>query len=140
MKFKKIAAGVLALAMAASMAGCGGSGTSDNAASTTASASADAGNDGDTTDNGGSSASSGEVASFSELYGDETIQLTAYSQLANYSGKLTGWFAKILKDKFNCEITIIPEADGAFDTRMEAGNLGDLVVFGSTGTNYQRAA
>lgn len=141
MKFKKIAAGVLALAMAASMAGCGGSGTSDNAASTTASASADAGNDGDTADNSGSSASStGDVPSFSELYGDETIQLTAYSQLANYSGKLTGWFAKILKDKFNCEITIIPEADGAFDTRMEAGDLGDLVVFGSTGTNYQRAA
>ena len=115
MKFKKIAAGVLALAMAASFAGCGSSTTNDTA-STTASASDGADNGGDAAaDDGDSSASSGEVASLSELYGDETIQLTAYSQLANYSGKLTGWFAKILKDKFNCEITIIPEADGAFD-------------------------
>ncbi len=76
-----------------------------------------------------------------DLYGtDDLIQLTAFSELANYNGKATGWFAQILKDKFNCEVTIIPATDGAFDTRMEAGNLGDLVVFGSAGSNYQRAA
>ena len=33
-----------------------------------------------------------------------TVTLTCYSQLANYSGKLTGWFAKVLKDQFNVEI------------------------------------
>ncbi|MCI5905720.1 MAG: extracellular solute-binding protein [Oscillospiraceae bacterium] len=149
MKFKKIAAGVLSLAMAASLAGCGGSTTGDNAGNTT-SAAADAGNDAGndaaaSSDNGSSDASSeneaaSDVPSFSELYGDETIQLTVYSQLANYSGKLTGWFAELMKQKFNCEMTIIPEADGAFDTRMEAGNLGDIVIFGSNGSNYQRAA
>lgn len=153
MKFKKIAAGVLSLAMAASLAGCGGSTTGDNAGNTT-SAAADAGNDAEndagndaaaSADNGSSDASSeneaaSDVPSFSELYGDETIQLTVYSQLANYSGKLTGWFAELMKQKFNCEMTIIPEADGAFDTRMEAGNLGDIVIFGSNGSNYQRAA
>lgn len=67
------------------------------------------------------------------------IQLTAYSQLANYSGKVTGWSAKILKDKFNVEMTIIPNPDGTFDTRMESGNLGDIVIFGSNGEEYQRA-
>lgn len=70
----------------------------------------------------------------------EPIQLTVYSQLANYSGKLTGWFAKILLDKFNCEMTIIPDSDGTFDTRIESGNLGDIVVFGSNSDgDYQRA-
>ncbi|MCR5805913.1 MAG: hypothetical protein K6G68_02635 [Oscillospiraceae bacterium] len=71
---------------------------------------------------------------------NDLIQLTAFSELANYNGKATGWFAQILKDKFNCEVTIVPSTDGAFDTRMESGNLGDLVVFGSDGSNYQRAA
>ena len=37
-------------------------------------------------------------------------------------------------------MTIIPDSDGTFDTRMESGNLGDIVVFGSTGNDYQRAA
>ena len=71
--------------------------------------------------------------------GDEVIQLTCYSQLANYSGKMTGWFAKILKDKWNVEITIIPETGGIYDARMESGDLGDLVVWGSDGNDYKNA-
>lgn len=68
------------------------------------------------------------------------MQLTVYSQLANYSGKLTGWFAQTLLDKFNCEMTIIPETDGTFDTRIGSGNLGDIVIFnGSDAGNYYRA-
>ncbi len=78
---------------------------------------------------------------FKELYGtDDLIQLTVFSELANYNGKLTGWFAEVMKRKFNAELTIIPESSGTFDTRMESGNLGDIVVFGSTGDNYKRAA
>lgn len=144
MKFKKIAAGVMALAMTASFASCGNKTTDDLSGSDTTTKASVA--DGDVTEDNGdtTTADSGEttpdVPSFSELYGDETIQLTAYSQLANYSGKLSGWIAKILKDKFNCEITVIPETEGTLDTRMEAGNLGDLVIFGSNGTDYQRAA
>ncbi len=35
----------------------------------------------------------------SDLYSDEEITLNVYSQLANYSGEMQGWFAKILKEK-----------------------------------------
>lgn len=90
--------------------------------------------------NTGGGSASYEKPDFSELYGDETIQLTVFSQLANYSGKLTGWFAEVMKREFNVEMTIIPDTQGTFDTRMEAGNLGDIVVFGSNGDQYQRAA
>jgi len=71
--------------------------------------------------------------------GDEPIQLTVYSQLASYSGKLTGWFAQIMKEKYNVEMTIIPDFDGSYETRMEEGDLGDIVVFGNDGNDYQQA-
>ena len=44
-----------------------------------------------------------------------------------------------MKKEFNCEMTIIPDTDGMFDTRMESGDLGDIVIFGSNGDQYQRA-
>ena len=68
-----------------------------------------------------------------------TIRLDAYSQLANYSGIQTGWGAVLLKDKFNVELNIIPDQDGTYATRMEAGNLGDLVIWGSNGEKYKNA-
>lgn len=71
--------------------------------------------------------------------GDKTITLTCYSQLANYSGNLTGWFGQILKEKFNVVINIIPDTDGIYETRMESGNLGDLVIWGSDGNDYKNA-
>lgn len=74
------------------------------------------------------------------LRSKKTLNLECYSQLANYSGELTGWFAKILLDKFNVKISIIPDTDGIYETRMESGNLGDLVVWGSDGNDYKNAA
>ena len=68
-----------------------------------------------------------------------TIRLDVYSQLANYSGIQTGWGATLLKDKFNVEINIIPDQDGTYATRMEAGNLGDIVVWGANGEKYKNA-
>lgn len=70
---------------------------------------------------------------------DKPITITIYSQLANFSGEQTGWSAKILKDKFNVIVNIVPDQDGVFETRMEGGNLGDIVVFGSVGSDYQNA-
>lgn len=71
---------------------------------------------------------------------DEPIQLTVYCKLANYSGKQNGWFAKILRDRFNVELTIVPETDGAFDTRIEAGDLGDIIIFSTSSIDdYYRA-
>ena len=139
MKLKKIAAGLLSLALVSTMAGCGKSATSSTPDVDTPEQTNAADNVNDD-NNSGDDSSASDVPSFSELYGDETIQLTVYSQLANYSGKLTGWFAEVMKQKFNCEMTIIPETDGSFDTRMESGSLGDIVIFGSTGEAYQNAA
>lgn len=69
----------------------------------------------------------------------ETITLDVYSQTANYNGEQTGWFAKVMLDKFNVKLNIINEADGVFVTRMESGDLGDIIVFGSDGTQYKEA-
>lgn len=67
------------------------------------------------------------------------ITLTVYSQLANYSGELNGWFAKILKDKFNVVLNIVPDSEGVYDTFMQEGDLGDIVVWGSDGDKYAKA-
>jgi len=69
----------------------------------------------------------------------ETITLTIYSQLANFSGEQLGWSAKILKDKWNVVVNIVPDQDGVYETRMESGNLGDIVIWGSDGADYQQA-
>ncbi len=70
---------------------------------------------------------------------DGPITLTVYSQLANYSGLQGGWSATLLEDKFNVKVNIIPDSDGTYETRMESGNLGDIVVWGSNGEDYQNA-
>ena len=69
----------------------------------------------------------------------EEITLTVYSQLANFSGELQGWFAKVLHDKFNVKLIIVPETGGIYETRMETGDLGDIVIWGSDDTKYLNA-
>ncbi len=148
MKLKRTLAGIMSVLMLSTLVGCGSSDTADKDTGKTTTKAADNNASDDTAettaDAGSADAEAAEeasdVPSFSELYGDETIELTVFSELANYSGKLTGWFAEVMKREFNVEMTIIPALDGAFDTRMEAGNLGDIVIFGSNGSNYQRAA
>ncbi len=70
---------------------------------------------------------------------DKPITLTIYSQLANFSGEQTGWSAQIYLEKFNVIVNVVPDQDGVFETRMESGNLGDIIVFGSVGGDYQNA-
>ena len=161
MKLKKILSAVLAVSMMTAVTGCGGSTetatTGDNAGDTAQAAdnsADDAADDAEDSDADASesendseteAAGDGEVREsdedFAELYGTtDPINITIYSQLANYSGELTGWFAELMKQKYNVVMTIIPDSDGTFDTRMESGDLGDIVVFGSTGNQYQRAA
>ncbi len=70
---------------------------------------------------------------------DGVITLDVYSQLANYSGKQTGWIADILKEKFNVELNIIPDGNGTYETRMEDGDLGDIVVWGNDSDKYPTA-
>lgn len=69
----------------------------------------------------------------------DTVTLTVFSELANFQGEQTGWYAKILKDKFNVKLNIIKDANGVFATRMESGNLGDIIVFPSDPANYNAA-
>ena len=73
------------------------------------------------------------------LNNEETINLTVFSQTANWSGAQTGWAATLLKDKFNIELTIIPDTNGAYQTRMESKNLGDIVIWGTNGDDYTAA-
>lgn len=68
------------------------------------------------------------------------ITLTVYSQRANYSGEQIGWMAKILLDKFNVKLKIVKEEQGIFTTRMESGNLGDILIFGDDNDKYLEAA
>ena len=87
----------------------------------------------------GSSGTDSTGSSDSASSDDEPITITVFSQLANYSGEQTGWSADILKEKFNVVLNIIPDLNGTLQTRMEAGDLGDIVVFGDNGTDYQNA-
>lgn len=74
----------------------------------------------------------------------EEITLDVFSMLSNFSGEQTGWFAKVVKDKFNININIIASnlegsGDVKFQSMMAGGNLGDLVVFGATDSKYTDA-
>jgi len=70
---------------------------------------------------------------------DDLITLQVYSQLANWNGMQTGFFETLMEDKFGVKLNIIPDADGTFATRMEKGNLGDIVLWGNNGVNYTTA-
>lgn len=64
---------------------------------------------------------------------EEFIVVDVFDTLANYQGIQSGWFAKIVKDKFNMELNIIaPNVTGGgttmFQSRLAAGNLGDLII------------
>lgn len=147
---KRIAAGALAVMTALSLTACNQSNnsTSDNAnstadktstpASTGGSTSTPTSTGGDTSTPSGTDQSKWE-ADYSEFIPAQTVTLDVYSQLSNYSGKQLGWFADIIKEKFNVEFNIINNPDGTFATRMESGNLGDIVVFGSM-TDFAQAA
>lgn len=64
---------------------------------------------------------------------EEFITVDVYDEFANYQGLQSGWFAKIVKDKFNMELNIIaPNVAGGgetlYQTRSAAGDLGDLLL------------
>lgn len=64
---------------------------------------------------------------------EKFITVDVYDEFANYQGIQSGWFAKIVKDKFNMELNIIaPNVSGGGDTlyqtRSAAGELGDLIL------------
>ena len=71
---------------------------------------------------------------------DEPVTIEIFSQVANYSGEQQGWSAQVLKDKFNVIVNIVHDPDGnQLTTRMQTGNLGDIIVLGDRGDDYDTA-
>src|SRR5574344_2216911 len=70
----------------------------------------------------------------------ETVTLQVYDQLANFSGEQVGWFGDLMLKKFNVKLNIIPESGNTYTTRMESGDLGDLVIWGNDSDDYLDAA
>jgi putative aldouronate transport system substrate-binding protein len=73
--------------------------------------------------------------------GKELYKVDVFTMLGNYAGEQTGWFAKIVKDKFNMELNMIASnIDGGGDvklaTMMASGNLGDIIAFGGDDEKY----
>jgi ABC-type sugar transport system, periplasmic component len=61
------------------------------------------------------------------------ITLDVFSTQTNYQGIQSGWFGKIVKDKFNIQLNIIAPnvaggGDTLYQTRSAEGNLGDIVI------------
>jgi len=88
-----------------------------------------------------SSQASSETSASPEA--QKEITLTVFSHTANYAGEQPGWFAKILKDKFNVKLNIVaPNLQGGatkFAAMMASGDLGDLIYIGSNGKDYKDA-
>lgn len=110
MQFRKVAAFVVAPVIALSaLAGCGP--------------------DQEGTQPSSSAAANGEFPS----EWSEEITIDVFAGLANAMGEQPGWFAKIVKDKFNMKLNIIAPnvaggGDTLYNTRVAAGDLGDLIV------------
>ncbi|UUZ80351.1 extracellular solute-binding protein [Paenibacillus sp. P26] len=59
------------------------------------------------------------------------LTITVFDNAANYQGEQTGWYGKLLKDKFNLTLNILsPQVAGdqLYKTRSAAGDLGDLLI------------
>ena len=83
----------LATVMAVSATGCGSTTAAGTASSAAGSAAA-------------STAAGTAEAEGSKKYA-EPLTIDVFDSQANFQGTQTGWFAKIVKDKFNIELNII---------------------------------
>lgn len=142
MKAKRITVLLMAAVMTASLAACGGT---DTTAATAEPADEVADEETTGTDNAAGGAADSEAADsdydamLEDIIPEETITLDVFDQLANYSGEQIGWFGQVMLEKFNVKLNLIPDPDGVYETRMESGNLGDIVVWGQDGDEYLQA-
>ena len=115
MKLKKLTSILLASAMImTALAGCGNTASSDVAS----------------TADGGST----QTATTADASSNGTMLIEIYDEAANYQGIQEGWFAKVIKDRFDIELSIVaPQVAGEaiYQTRTSAGNLGDIVLLDS---------
>ncbi|MDR2043865.1 MAG: extracellular solute-binding protein [Clostridium sp.] len=64
---------------------------------------------------------------------EEFLVVDVFDTLANYQGLQSGWYAKLIREKFNMQFNIIaPNVAGGGDTlyqmRVTSGNLGDIII------------
>lgn len=74
---------------------------------------------------------SNEPSGSGTLDHSKPITITVFNNAANYQGEQTGWYGKLLKDKFNMTLNILaPQVAGdqLYKTRTAAGDLGDLLI------------
>lgn len=81
-------------------------------------------------DDGGKEQTGDTAADVSEK---DLLTLEVYDVAANYQGIQSGWFGKVLKDKFNIELNIIApnvagDAASLYQTRSASGYLGDIII------------
>ena len=124
MKTKKLVSLLVAGAMVIStLAGCGSTATDQPAADTSADTTATA------TDSG--STATADSGSTDTASASGAMMIEVYDAAANYQGLQTGWFDKVVKDRFNIDLNIIaPQVagDAIYQTRTADGNLGDIVL------------
>ncbi len=113
MKKKWLSVALAATMALATVAGCGKGGATSTGGATTPS--------------GDSQASAGSSSG--------TIVIDVYDEAANIQGTQVGWFAKVIKDRFDIELNVIaPQVAGeaVYQTRTATGNLGDIVLLDPT--------
>ena len=84
----------------------------------------------------GSSSSSTSASATGSAHGgpyEDFITVDVFDSQANFQGIQSGWFAKVVKDKFNMELNIIAPnvaggGDTLYQTRSANGNLGDIII------------
>lgn len=130
---KKVVSVLLSLAMTASLlAGCGATGGS-TAGDTSGQKEEQTSTDAETTDTASAETNS--------KY-DKFITVDVFDSQANYQGIQSGWFAEVVKQKFNMELNIIAPnvaggGDTLYQTRSAAGDLGDLILTSCAGGRLQ---
>lgn len=131
MKRKTLA---LTLAVCLTIGLCTGCGGEDNSPGQSATENANADADtatADTVDAENVNADTSEAGTESKYETEITIDV--FDSEANYQGIQTGWFAEMVKEKFNMKLNIIAPnvaggGDTLFQTRSAAGDLGDLII------------
>lgn len=81
------------------------------------------------------------VISLAEDAYREPITLTVFSEVANFAGEATGWFAKEVKDRFNITLNFVSTNvdPNAYAAAVSSGELGDIVNFGDMGEHFSTA-
>ena len=62
---------------------------------------------------------------------EEPMEIVFFDDAANYNGEQTGWFAKVVLDRFNIKLNIIATqviGDEVYATRSAEGDLGDIII------------